>query len=686
MSTLEDKPVEAAEATPDKQSEDIKAATPEPEDPKSSGEDEVKSKLPETEAEGEAEPQEAEEIQPAPVAEEKPKSEERSPSPESKARPKGRGRLEIKVDLFDGEVLSLPDVDRKIKARDVIEQAHTKSDMEEKDFFSVFYYDDYEVAKDDQQIHLQQKIFLDPIKPVKPQMHPPGKQASPIILTYGVKFYVPDPSKLREDFSRYLYCVQLCDDIRRNRVRVDRETATRLTALMLQATLDDYDPDIHKTGYSEKFPNFQLLPTSLQPDNYEAQIIEVHKAKTGYTPAQAEAEFLTLAKDLPRYGQHLFLAKDVTGLPVTLGNSCRGIAIYEDYNSDKESRLILWKDIVKISYKTHKFRIKYHPPENANDRTRPVIYNKFYTGDAPQAKRIWKNAVEQHAFFRLTEPDPPSFIERLARRTSFRFTGNTLRQSMRSKLKRDHYDFSRRTLSMRAAPRRKFVVGKKSVEETAWVILDRPPAGNAIDLDKFERQKVVVDFRLAESAENQAQRYVLRKDNRGSYQMLDTISFDDEKERDFHLSEVDEESKAAMVTVTLNVEAPSDAAVSHAHDDHTAQPVFDSKRMPVVNLGGATRVTTASVVESDGKPITSGQHSQRYPLEEVADVNQSRGTYDWLAPADNKEETVGPAVEGSEEAKQVDLFLEREGELMKEVMTPDGDDKPSLEVEVEIDN
>ncbi len=48
-----------------------------------------------------------------------------------------------------------------------------------------------------------------------------------------------------------------------------------------------------------------LLP---QPDNYEGQVIEVHKAKTGYTPAQAESEFLALAKDLPRYGQHLFLA------------------------------------------------------------------------------------------------------------------------------------------------------------------------------------------------------------------------------------------------------------------------------------------------------------------------------------------------------------------------------------------
>ena len=37
-----------------------------------------------------------------------------------------------------------------------------------------------------------------------------------------------------------------------------------LTPQTLIATLDDYDPDIHKSGYMEKFPNFQLLPPNLQ--------------------------------------------------------------------------------------------------------------------------------------------------------------------------------------------------------------------------------------------------------------------------------------------------------------------------------------------------------------------------------------------------------------------------------------
>lgn len=45
----------------------------------------------------------------------------------------------------------------------------------------------------------------------------------------------------------------------------------------------------------------------------------MHKAKAGYTPAQADAEFLSIAKDLSRYGEHLFLARVSTGSGGVLG-------------------------------------------------------------------------------------------------------------------------------------------------------------------------------------------------------------------------------------------------------------------------------------------------------------------------------------------------------------------------------
>ena len=51
------------------------------------------------------------------------------------------------------------------------------------------------------------------------------------------------------------------------------------------------------------------LTLTHQPDNYEAQMVELHKAKAGYNPAWAESEFLQVAKGLPRYGMHLFAAQ-----------------------------------------------------------------------------------------------------------------------------------------------------------------------------------------------------------------------------------------------------------------------------------------------------------------------------------------------------------------------------------------
>lgn len=54
---------------------------------------------------------------------------------------------------------------------------------------------------------------------------------------------------------RYLYCLQLCRDIRANRVLTDRETATRLSALMLQGT------SVSSALSTESYPHVGKLAT-----------------------------------------------------------------------------------------------------------------------------------------------------------------------------------------------------------------------------------------------------------------------------------------------------------------------------------------------------------------------------------------------------------------------------------------
>ena len=75
---------------------------------------------------------------------------------------------------------------------------------------------------------------------------------------------------------------------------------------------------------------------------------------------------------------------------------------------------------------------------------RPSISHSDPAPEPPSAKWVWKNAVEQHTFFRLTQPDPPSRIQTLLRRGSkFRYSGRTLRQTQKAKLDRPDHNFTR---------------------------------------------------------------------------------------------------------------------------------------------------------------------------------------------------------------------------------------------------
>jgi hypothetical protein len=212
-------------------------------------------------------------------------------------------------------------------------------------------------------------------------------------------------------------------------------------------------------------------------------------------------------------------------------------------------------------------------------------------------------------------------------------------------------------------PERAFESGRDQTDADGdWVILDRPPASLAAsDAEKLEHQKVVVDFRLSEGVPEDTRHYVIQRDKSGSYEVLSTGLIEDDKsnERSYYLSEVDENSKAATVSVSLNIDPPTAVDVTlneQSRGRSRGVAIFDSERMPVVNRGSASMVTTSTVIESDGKKLTTGEHSQRYPLEEVGDIHMlNTAVMQWA----------GPAVDGSSEAKEVDLFLDSEHAVMQ---------------------
>lgn len=67
-----------------------------------------------------------------------------------------------------------------------------------------------------------------------------------------------------------------------------------------------------------------------------------------------------------------------------------------------------------------------------------------------------------------------------------------------------------------------------------------------------------------------------------------SLSPSQNNERSYRLSEIDENSKAATTTVSLNIDPPSGIEITTSEQNRGRQKgvaIFDSERMPIVKLG-----------------------------------------------------------------------------------------------------
>ena len=100
-----------------------------------------------------------------------------------------------------------------------------------------------------------------------------------------------------------------------------------------------------------------------------------------------------------------------------------------------------------------------------------------------------------------------------------------------------------------------------------------------MDPDQFEKQKVQVDFRVTEGLPEDQHKFVIRR-SRDGFQMQNA-SLEPEEERSYRLSVVDENSEAALTSVSLNIRPAAGASLQQRGK---ATAIFDSERMPVVRV------------------------------------------------------------------------------------------------------
>ncbi|VDP67637.1 unnamed protein product [Echinostoma caproni] len=126
-------------------------------------------------------------------------------------------------------------------------------------------YFDLEFVNDD-----GMRCWLDHEKPIVRQLSP-GKD---LIFRFGVKFYTPHPNLLEEEFTRYLFALQIKRDLVSGTLLCSENTAALLASYIVQAEIGDFIEDEYRS--IDYLRSLKLLhePTEVRL----RRIMEFHKA------------------------------------------------------------------------------------------------------------------------------------------------------------------------------------------------------------------------------------------------------------------------------------------------------------------------------------------------------------------------------------------------------------------------
>ncbi|XP_045660061.1 tyrosine-protein phosphatase non-receptor type 4 isoform X4 [Ursus americanus] len=254
-------------------------------------------------------------------------------------------------------------------------------DLTERDYFGLQLADD----------STDNPRWLDPNKPIRKQL----KRGSPYSLNFRVKFFVSDPNKLQEEYTRYQYFLQIKQDILTGRLPCPYNTAALLASFAVQSELGDYNQSENLPGY---LSDYSFIPN--QPQDFEKEIAKLHQQHTGLSPAEAEFNYLNTARTLELYGVEFHYARDQSNNEIMIGVMSGGILIYKNR---VRMNTFPWLKIVKISFKCKQFFVQLRKEVHESRETLLGFNMVNYRA----CKNLWKACVEHHTFFRLDRPLPP---------------------------------------------------------------------------------------------------------------------------------------------------------------------------------------------------------------------------------------------------------------------------------------
>ncbi|XP_026814742.1 FERM, ARHGEF and pleckstrin domain-containing protein 2-like isoform X1 [Rhopalosiphum maidis] len=316
---------------------------------------------------------------------------------------RGGKMLNVRVQMLDDSV-TLFQVQTKADGSVLFEQVCKQLNLLEADYFGLEYQEG------------STKHWLDLEKPLNKQI---GLSLVEPLMRFCVKFYTPDPAQLEEEYTRYLFCLQVKRDLSHGHMQCNDNTAALMASYIVQAECGDYSADDypdHTYLSSHKF-----VPH--QDREMEIRIMESHKRHIGQSPAEADLNLLETARRCELYGIKMHSAKDPEGVPLNLSVAHLGVLVFQNFT---KINTFSWAKIRKLSFKRKKFLIKLHP--EGYGYFKDIVEFIFETRN--DCKSFWKKCVENHGFFRCftVKRLPRQRTKVLSRGSSFRYSGKTQKQ------------------------------------------------------------------------------------------------------------------------------------------------------------------------------------------------------------------------------------------------------------------
>ncbi|KAI1882718.1 hypothetical protein AGOR_G00237800 [Albula goreensis] len=254
-------------------------------------------------------------------------------------------------------------------------------------------------------------MWVEPMKLVVKQVRRPRNT----LFRLSVKFFPPDPSQLQEEYTRYLFALQIKRNLMEGKLACTENTAALLASHLVQSEIGDYD----ELADREYLKANKLLPNQ---ERLLEKIMELHCRHLGQTPAESDFQVLEIARKLEMYGVRFHPAADREGTKINLTVAHLGLQVFQ---GNTKINTFNWSKIRKLSFKRKRFLVKLHPEVHGPHQDTL----EFLMASRDQCKLFWKNCVEHHTFFRLLDqPKPKAKAILFSRGSSFRYSGRTQKQ------------------------------------------------------------------------------------------------------------------------------------------------------------------------------------------------------------------------------------------------------------------